>query len=416
MQAVLLAAGQSTRFFPFNKRHKSLTKVMGEPIIAHTIKAINKRSGIKEFVVVTDPKNSAKQVLAKGEDLGVNIKYVVLEKPTGMGDALLAAESLLGENFFLVHSYHVDFEDIVGDFDFGNLSDCLLFLKEEKNISDYGVVTLKGNYVTSVVEKPEGSFPSNKKIVGVYFLKKDFISILKKVKPEHYSFEKALDVYAGKNKLRVEFVKSQTVSLKYPWDLLSLKNYLLLKIKKRISDKASVSDKAKIDGPVIIEDGAVVSDNAVIKGPCFIGKNVFVGTNSLVRDGTCLEENVKVGAFMEIKNSLVGEGSTFHSGYAGDSLIGRDCKIGSQFNTSNVRLDRGTVKVLVNGKKIDTNMKFLGAIIGDGVAVGGNVALMPGIIVGNEVNIGPSTTVMKNIPSNTVFYTKFKEYIEKSKS
>ena len=47
--------------------------------------------------------------------------------------------------------------------------------------------------------------------------------------------------------------------------------------------------------------------------------------------------------------------------------------------------------------------------------VGGNVSIMPGIIVGNNVNIGPSTTVMKNISSDTVFYTKFQEVVEKNK-
>jgi len=60
-------------------------------------------------------------------------------------------------------------------------------------------------------------------------------------------------------------------------------------------------------------------------------------------------------------------------------------------------------------------MKYLGGIVGNDVLVGGNVSVMPGVIVGDNVNIGPSTTVMKNIPPNTVFYTKFKEHVEKSR-
>lgn len=416
MQAVLLAAGQSSRFYPFNKKHKSLISVMGKSIIVHTIESINKKSGIEKFLIVTDPKNEAKQILGDGNDLGVKVEYVILEKPTGMGDALLAAEKKIFDNFFLVHSYHVDFPEIVENFDLENPSDSTLFIKKEKDITGFGIVTLDGKSVTSVVEKPENSSSlSDNKIVGIYFLKKDFIPTLKKIKPEHYSFEKALDEYAKQGKLKAEVIKSDTVTLKYPWDLLGLKNYLLSHAKKSISPKASISDNAKLEGLIIVEDGAVISDNSIIKGPCFIGKNVFVGTNSLVRDGSCLEENVKVGAFMEIKNSLVMEGTTFHSGYLGDSLIGKDCKIGSQFNTANVRLDRGNVRVLVNDKKIDTGMKYLGGIVGNDVLVGGNVSVMPGVIVGDNVNIGPSTTVMKNIPPNTVFYTKFKEHVEKSR-
>jgi len=118
---------------------------------------------------------------------------------------------------------------------------------------------------------------------------------------------------------------------------------------------------------------------------------------------------------MEIKNSLVLENTTFHSGFIGDSVIGPNCKIGTSFNTTNVRLDRTNVSSFVGDKKTDTGLGSLGIIMGGSVVVGGNVSAMPGVIVGENVNIGPSTTVMKNIPSNTVYYTKFQEIVEKSK-
>ena len=46
------------------------------------------------------------------------------------------------------------------------------------------------------------------------------------------------------------------------------------------------------------------------------------------------------------------------------------------------------------------------------VKVGVQSSTMPGVIIGNNVIIGPSTVVKKNIPSNVTYYTKFQEIVE----
>ena len=48
-QAVILAAGESSRFWPLNQRHKSLIKIMGRPLIWYTIEGL-KKAGIKEIL------------------------------------------------------------------------------------------------------------------------------------------------------------------------------------------------------------------------------------------------------------------------------------------------------------------------------------------------------------------------------
>jgi len=62
---------------------------------------------------------------------------------------------------------------------------------------------------------------------------------------------------------------------------------------------------------------------------------------------------------MEVKNTLIMEDSKTHSGFIGDSVIGRNCRIGAGFNTANVRLDRATVKVVIKEQKTDTGLKSL---------------------------------------------------------
>ena len=127
-----------------------------------------------------------------------------------------------------------------------------------------------------------------------------------------------------------------------------------------------------------------------------------------------MEENAIVGANMEIKNSLIMENSTTHSGYIGDSIIGRNCKIAAGFYSANVRLDREFIKSLVKEENVDTGLKYFGAIFGEGTEIGIRASTMPGVIIGRNAVIGPSTVVMQNVPDHTKYYTKFKSVVSKN--
>ncbi|MDP2702248.1 MAG: DapH/DapD/GlmU-related protein, partial [Candidatus Rokubacteria bacterium] len=183
--------------------------------------------------------------------------------------------------------------------------------------------------------------------------------------------------------------------------------------KKYISKKAKISKDAQILGNVYIEEGVQILEKACIKGPCYIGKNSYIGNSAILRQETCVEDNVVIGAFSEIKNSIVMHGSKIHSGFVGDSIIGEDCRIGAQFCTANKRIDRGSVKTQIRDEKVDTGLKFLGAIVGNNVQIGIRSSTMPGIIIGSNTKIGPSTTVLNNVSENSKYYTKFQEVIEK---
>src|SRR3989344_7360903 len=112
MQAVILAAGQSSRFYPFNINlpHKSFLTIMGRPIIEHTLLSV-KQSGITEVVMVISPDSSIKNYLGNGEKLGLHITYCTQKEPNGQGDALLSAKDHISSDFFLLHAHRVDFSE-----------------------------------------------------------------------------------------------------------------------------------------------------------------------------------------------------------------------------------------------------------------------------------------------------------------
>jgi bifunctional UDP-N-acetylglucosamine pyrophosphorylase/glucosamine-1-phosphate N-acetyltransferase len=417
MQAVILAAGESSRFFPLNLKHKCLVKIAGEPIISHTLRSV-KRAGITDVIIVRGKNSEIEDALGNGKKFGIKIRYVIQPEPTGAGDAVLIASRLITSDFYLINSNHAEFDQLkrVIDTKRKTNKDPILLGAPGSTKKKFGALKISGDRVLAVSEKPRSAKNfSNLRIVGVYFLNQDFIDTLKKTPSTHYSLEDALDRHAKEKRLLVAKTSYEILSLKYPWDLLKLKSYILKKQLRHISKKASIKKSAQIEGNVVIEEGVNILENAVIKGPCYIGRNVFVGSNTLIRDGSNIEENCVIGAYMEVKNSLILENSKTHSGFIGDSIIGPNTKIGALFSSANVRLDRTNVKSVVKEEKIDTGLRFFGTVIGENVVIGERVSTMPGVIIGNNSSIGPSTTVMHNVGSDTAFYTKFAEYVEKKR-
>ncbi|MGE5042309.1 MAG: sugar phosphate nucleotidyltransferase [Candidatus Levyibacteriota bacterium] len=410
MQAVILAAGESSRFYPYNSfGHKSLVVLGGKTLIEYTVENL-RRAGVSEIIIVEGKNRFISKALAHLHDL----TFIIQENPQGMGDALLTAKDVLAEQFLVVNSYHFEAGDFLHEMESSakNPADIVLLTKEEKDPSAFGTFEKKdGKLVVS--EKKQGE--NLDRIVGLYLLNKKFIEVLEQEPKEHYNFESAISTYSNTHEIILLKTDKTTLSLKYPWDLLSVKDYLLEKIEEKISEKAKVSDKAVISGKVSIEEGATVMEGAVITGPAYIGKNAYVGTNSVMRGGVCVEEGAVVGSQMELKNTILMRGATTHAGFIGDSTVGEETKMAAGFTTANVRLDRKEISVHVKGQKISTHRKSFGTIIGSGCSFGIRVGTMPGVMVGNNVIVGPGTTVMEDLEDNITFYTEFEKHVTKHK-
>lgn len=413
MQAILLAAGKSSRFYPFSNPHKTMVYLLGKPILAYTVEGLI-RSGIKEIIMIVRGDGEVEKYFGDGKKLGISIVYVVQKDALGMGDALMLAKKYLRREFVLLGGHHVNsqvlLDELVGK---KNKGVGVLLLKKRPNFWNYGVAKMEGGRVVGIVEKPKkGTEPSDYTLVSFYYLPKSFLSLLANTEKHHYNFEDALDEFAKTQNVAAVITKQEITTLRYPWDLLLVKNYLLARVKKSIGKKAKIAKSAEIIGEVVVKDGARIMEGARVKGPCYIGKNVVIGDNALLRGGVDVEEESVVGSYMEVKNSLVMRGFKSHSGFIGDSVIGQNCKIGAQFSTANVRLDRNSVQVQIGERKEDTGLKSLGAFIGSGVTIGIKASTMPGVIIGNNAIIGPSTIVMKNVSDNMKYATKFQEIVE----
>jgi UDP-N-acetylglucosamine diphosphorylase / glucose-1-phosphate thymidylyltransferase / UDP-N-acetylgalactosamine diphosphorylase / glucosamine-1-phosphate N-acetyltransferase / galactosamine-1-phosphate N-acetyltransferase len=394
-QAVILAAGESSRFWPLNTKHKSLIKIMGKPLIWYTIDGL-KKAGIKEIIIVQGPDKVIETEL-KNYQTGLDIKYVIQPEAKGMGNALALAENYLKENFILAHPTRADAGDFIKlilDKQKTTNSELVLLGAKTDTPGIYGVLDLDGDKIKGITEKPvENEKKSDIRTVGLYLLPKNLLVYYKKIQDHMYAFEDALNIFIGEKDARIAVLPEDVFSLKYPWHLFSVNKYLM---DKYLGNKIYKGKNVRI------------FENVQIKGPCYIGDNCTVGNNSLIREYVNLENDCSVGANIEITRSIFQENVHAHSGYFGDSIFGQGCRIGAGNITANVRIDRGQISSVVKGEKTGTGLNRLGVIVGENSKFGIHCSLMPGILIGSGCAIWPHSSVFENIEDNTSFRTELK--------
>jgi bifunctional UDP-N-acetylglucosamine pyrophosphorylase/glucosamine-1-phosphate N-acetyltransferase len=400
-QAVILAAGENSRFTPFNSRnyHKCNFILAEKPVIVRTVESLVK-SGIKEIIVVKSPHDDRIESSLQGwADKNTKLIFRVQDKPLGMANALLEVKDLLNDSFIVTNPQQVNIDQHLG-----NLAKVIspdknaVYILSQKTDQPgrYGMLGLNGNRITRVVERPEDlTGLSDQRILGIYYLNREFIDFLGRVKAGQYQLEDALDKYAGIEEVIAVPSDFPGLSLKYAWDLFTLADYYLSGIPDiaDIHPGAVVHPTALITGPVIIESGAHIYEYALIQGPCYIGKNSVVGSFCKVRKGSLLESSVELQNSVDVRHSLIGSGTHIHSGFIGDSVIGENTKIGAGFITANRRLDRKNIRVMIGDKLIDTNTSHFGAIIGDNVHIGIHCGTNPGSLIAGNSSVLPMTMV-----------------------
>jgi len=135
---------------------------------------------------------------------------------------------------------------------------------------------------------------------------------------------------------------------------------------------------------IAIHTSATVEPGAVLKPPCIIGENCFVAAYAYLRGGVWLAANVILGPSVEVKSSVIGEGSkAAHFNFVGDSIIGRDVNIEAGAIVANYRNERAEKEIICfDGERlIRTGHDKFGSLIGDGCRIGANAVLAPGTIL-----------------------------------
>ena len=179
------------------------------------------------------------------------------------------------------------------------------------------------------------------------------------------------------------------------------KKFLKLGVKMSGPETIFFSNDTKIGKRVIIEPYVVIGskvkigNNVVIKSfshleNCKIENSVEIGPYARIRPGTTLKKGSKVGNFVEIKKSTIGQKSKAnHLSYIGDSTIGKSVNVGA-----------GTITCNYDGIKKNKT------IIKDNTFIGSNSALVAPITIGKNSVVGAGSVITKNVKNKTLALTR----------
>lgn len=173
-----------------------------------------------------------------------------------------------------------------------------------------------------------------------------------------------------------------------------------------------------IRGKVYIHPTVKLPAFGSIEGPCYIGKDTELRPGVYIRGNVIVGESCVLGNSCEFKNSLILDRAQIpHFSYVGDSVIGNKSHLGAGVICSNLRLDQKNIKVFnLERKSYDTQMRKLGAIVGDGVEVGCNAVLNPGSLLLANSLVYPNTTFSGTLNSGEIAHNEQKLKITRFKS
>lgn len=152
-----------------------------------------------------------------------------------------------------------------------------------------------------------------------------------------------------------------------------------------IHKSAKVATSASINGPCIIDALAEIRQGAFIRGSAIIGKSCVIGNSC------------------EIKNAIIFNCAEIpHFNYIGDSILGYHAHMGAGSITSNIKSDRKLINIYGDNEIIETNLRKVGAFLGDYVEIGCNSVLNPGTIIGPYSRVYPLVSVRGVIPEKSI--------------
>jgi len=319
MQAVILAAGKSTRTYPLTiTKPKPLLKAANKTLLEHNLK--NLKDFVDDAIIVVGYKKNLIKKHIGNKYKNLKIRYAEQKQQLGTGNALLMVEKYIKNEFISLYG-----DDIYSKKDFENIikNKYSILTKEVKNPQLFGVIVEKNKILTNLIEKPQ-KFVSNLVNTGLYKLDKKIFVLLKKLKKSkrnEYELTDAIKdlskdekIYCVKSKKWLPVVNAYDL-LKVDSILRGNKNFIgkNSKIYGNVRN-SSIGNDCTIKGDVknsIIMDKSVIDKDSAVENSV-VGENVYVSgkiLNSVIADNAKLKnvivKNCKIWPNKKISNKTV---------------------------------------------------------------------------------------------------------------
>jgi bifunctional UDP-N-acetylglucosamine pyrophosphorylase/glucosamine-1-phosphate N-acetyltransferase len=198
-----------------------------------------------------------------------------------------------------------------------------------------------------------------------------------------------------------EYWMSQGVSMRNPDSVVidvnvTLGQDVFLDNNTHLLGNTVVGSNSVIGPDSMLKDCVVGTNSHVLRttaNEAKIGNNCEIGPYTYLRPGTVLKDGVKAGAYVEIKNSTVGQGSKVpHLSYVGDATIGIETNIGA-------------ATVFVNYDGVEKHK----TVVGDHVKIGSDTMLVAPVKIGDGAYTAAGSVITENVPAGALGVERTKQ-------
>lgn len=437
--ALILAAGQGKRIK--SNLPKVLHKVCGKEMINHVIDTM-REANIEDVNIII---GKGAELVQKATE-SRNVSYSLQEEQLGTGHAVKCAKEFLKDKDGVVAIFTGDAPLIRKEtvkklldnhIENGNTGTLLTSLIQDP--TGYGRIIRNGNEIERIVEHKDcnedeikvneinagmycfdikallGALEklSNNNAQGEYYLT-DVISILKsegkKLGAVITEFDETLGVNSRAELAQAEVIMRKVINKKHLDNGVTIidpsNTYIgvdvvigqdtiiypgnVLEGKSEIGTDCILYPNSRIDSSVIGNEVEIQS-SVILQSK--IGDNTTVGPFAYVRPESNIGDKVRIGDFVEIKKSTIGNNTKVsHLTYIGDAEVGENCNFGC-----------GTVVVNYDGKNKNKT------IIGDNSFIGCNTNLVSPVEVKDNTYIAAGSTITKEVPEGSLAIARAKQ-------
>jgi len=439
LQAVILAAGAGTRMK--SKLPKVLHKVCGETMLQHVID-VAWESGIEENIVIIG--HGAQQVK---DTLDTGIKTLLQKEQLGTGHAvMMAKDELLQKGSIVVLNgdgpliTKETLKALITHHQEGKY-DATVLTTELENPYGYGrIIRKENNQLKGIVEEKDATTEEknvkeinsgiycfdaealrkalplidNNNAQGEYYLTDTLTILMNMEKPvglyRTKDYEDIMAVNSRNQLSEVEEIMRRRIAHKHMAEGVTIINPQHSYIEKRVKIAADtiIYPGVTLAGDTVIGEDSIIGNNSRIENSTIgqgvniqnstivnssVGDYSSVGPYAYLRPNSHIGKHVKIGDFVEIKNSTIGDHSkASHLAYIGDAEIGKNVNIGC-----------GVVFVNYDGKDKHKT------IIKDNGFVGSNSNLIAPLVVEESGYIASGSTITKTVPEGSLAVSRSRQ-------
>ncbi|WP_295156978.1 bifunctional UDP-N-acetylglucosamine diphosphorylase/glucosamine-1-phosphate N-acetyltransferase GlmU [uncultured Ruminococcus sp.] len=445
---IILAGGQGKRM-KINSP-KALCNVLGEPMIEWVMKACE-NAGLDEICVVKGFAGEQIDAYVEGRSSSAKVSTVMQAERLGTGHAVMMAESFLREHtdgntlILCGDAPFIDADTIKGALELHQSKDngVTVVTSVVDDATGYGRVIRTENGIAGIVEHKDCT-PEQLKVREInsgcyWFRTADLLEVLFEIKPNNaqgeYYLTDCVELMINKGKGADAFIsKNPNVALgaNDRRGLLKLNDIARMSVIDKWLDEGiefTCIDGVSIGTDVVIGRGTRIDSNVELRGKTVIGEDCIIGRGCVLentvignnvslnyvqaydavvdecakigpfvqlRPDTHICKGVKIGDFVEIKNSTIGEGtSVSHLTYVGDSDVG-----------SNVNFGCGVATANYDGEK-----KFR-TVVEDNAFIGCNTNLVAPVCIGRGAYTAAGSTITGDVPADALAIERAEEIIK----